>query len=243
MARIAVEDRRLQLVEATIRVMSEHGVAAATTRRIAAEANTTLATVHYCFESKQTLLREVITTIVGQLASSSVPELSNNRDLPTLVQELLEGLWAVIESEPQRQQLTYELTQFALREPDLADLARWQYELYYAECARILDAVAVATGWTWTGPVGCGGAHVADGDRRGGTRLARRWRRCPGTHGVTDLRRAARYARSGVIVGGRPPRFTQEPSAQAGRRGSLVPLGNRAREASPPAQQFRYPRQ
>jgi len=152
-ARIAVEDRRLQLVEATIRVMSEHGVAAATTRRIAAEANTTLATVHYCFESKQTLLREVITTIVGQLASSSVPELSNNRDLPTLVQELLEGLWAVIESEPQRQQLTYELTQFALREPDLADLARWQYELYCAECARILDAVAVATGWTWTVPL------------------------------------------------------------------------------------------
>ncbi len=152
-ARIAVQDRRVQLVEATIRVMSEHGVAAATTRRIAAEADTTLATVHYCFESKQTLLREVITTIVGQLASSSNPELPTDRDLPTLVQELLEGLWSVIESEPKRQQLTYELTQFALREPDLADLARWQYELYYAECARMLGAVAVATGWEWTVPL------------------------------------------------------------------------------------------
>lgn len=153
MPRIAMEDRRVQLVDATIRVMSEHGVAAATTRRIAAEANTTLATVHYCFESKQTLLREVITTIVGQLAASSDMELPTDRDLPTLIQELLGMLWAVIESEPKRQQLTYELTQFALREPDLADLARWQYELYYAECGRILAGVAEATGWTWKLPI------------------------------------------------------------------------------------------
>ena len=153
MTRIAVEDRRVQLVDATLRVMSERGVAAATTRAIAAEAKTTLATVHYCFESKQALLREVITTIVGQLAASSELNLPTDRDLPTLVQELLEGLWAVVESEPKRQQLTYELTQFALREPDLADLARWQYELYYAECARILVGVAEATGWTWTVPL------------------------------------------------------------------------------------------
>lgn len=143
----------MQLVEATIRVMSEHGVAAATTRRIAAEADTTLATVHYCFDSKQALLREVITTIVGQLAAPAALELPTDRDLPSLVQELLEGLWAVIESEPKRQQLTYELTQFALREPDLADLARWQYELYYTECSRILEGVAAAMGWTWTVPM------------------------------------------------------------------------------------------
>ena len=153
MTRVAVEDRRVQLVDATLRVMSEYGVAAATTRAIAAEAKTTLATVHYCFESKQALLREVITTIVGQLAASSELNLPTDQDLPTVVQELLEGLWAVIESEPKHQQLTYELTQFALREPDLADLARWQYELYYAECARILVGVAEATGWTWTVPL------------------------------------------------------------------------------------------
>lgn len=153
MARVAIGDRRVQLVEATLRVMSEHGVAAATTRRIAAEADTTLATVHYCFESKQTLLREVIKAIVGQLAEPATLELPTDRDLPTLVRELLEGLWTVIENEPKRQQLTYELTQFALREPELADLARWQYELYYAECGRILDAVAQATGWAWTEPL------------------------------------------------------------------------------------------
>lgn len=153
MARIAVEERRVQLVDATIRVMCEDGVAAATTRRIAAEAKTTLATVHYCFASKQALLREVIATIVGQLAGSSELALPADRDLPTMVAELLEGLWVAIESEPKRQQLTYELTQFALREPDLADLARWQYELYNAECARILDAVAEVTGSVWTLPM------------------------------------------------------------------------------------------
>ena len=153
MARIPVQDRRVQLVDATIRVMAQDGVAAATTRRIAAEAKTTLATVHYCFESKQTLLRQVLATIVGQLAGPSDLQLPTGRDLPSLVQELLEGLWVVIEGEPKRQQLTYELTQFALREPDLTDLARWQYELYYAECTHMLAGVAAATGWAWTVPL------------------------------------------------------------------------------------------
>ena len=153
MARIPVQDRRVQLVDATIRVMAQDGVAAATTRRIAAEAKTTLATVHYCFESKQTLLRQVLATIVGQLAGPSDLQLPTGRDLPSLVQELLEGLWVVIEGEPKRQQLTYELTQFALREPDLTDRARWQYELYYAECTCMLAGVAAATGWAWTVPL------------------------------------------------------------------------------------------
>ncbi len=153
MARIAVEERRLQLVDATIRVMAEHGVAAATTRRIAAEAGTTLATVHYCFESKQALLREVITTIVNQLTSPARREVPTGVELPILVRAMLEELWDIVESEPKRQQLTYELTQFALREPDLAELARWQYELYYAECRRTLQGLAEATGSSWTVPM------------------------------------------------------------------------------------------
>jgi len=152
-ARIAVEERRLQLVDATIRVMAEHGVAAATTRRIAAEAGTTLATVHYCFESKQALLREVITTIVNQLTSPARREVPTGVELPILVRAMLEELWDIVESEPKRQQLTYELTQFALREPDLAELARWQYELYYAECRRTLQGLAEATGSSWTVPM------------------------------------------------------------------------------------------
>jgi len=152
-ARIAVEERRLQLVDATIRVMAEHGVAAATTRRIAAEAGTTLATVHYCFESKQALLREVITTIVNQLTSPARREVPTGVELPILVRAMLEELWDIVESEPKRQQLTYELTQFALREPDLAELARWQYELYSAECRRTLQGLAEATGSSWTVPM------------------------------------------------------------------------------------------
>ncbi|MGZ6807940.1 MAG: TetR/AcrR family transcriptional regulator [Mycobacteriaceae bacterium] len=154
MPRVPVEERRQQLVDATIRVMVEHGVAAATTRRIAAEANTTLATVHYCFESKQALFREVITAIVNELALPANLELPRGADLPALVQGLLETMWATIELEPKRQQLTYEITQFALREPELVELARWQYALYNSELRRILDTLSAATGTTWTVDLG-----------------------------------------------------------------------------------------
>ncbi len=133
--------------------MVEDGVAAATTRRIAGEAGATLATVHYCFESKQALLREVITTLVRQLATAVRQPPRQTSDLTTLVREYLDAVWQVVEGEPKRQRLTYELTQFALREPDLAELAQWQYRLYHQECEQTLGAVARAANVSWILPV------------------------------------------------------------------------------------------
>ncbi len=153
MGRVAAEDRRQQLIEAAIRVAEREGIAATTTRRIAAEAGARLATVHYCFRSKQELLEEVLTAIITELAEAAQGDLRPGVDAGTLLREGLRSLWLVVEKEPGRQQLTYELTQYALRQPGMDSFARWQYETSYAACATHLEGIAVAAGITWSLPM------------------------------------------------------------------------------------------
>lgn len=59
MARVGAELRRQDFVEATVKVIAEHGVANATTRRIAAAADCPLATLHYVFRTKDELFYAV----------------------------------------------------------------------------------------------------------------------------------------------------------------------------------------
>src|SRR5262245_43269345 len=59
MARVGAELRRQDFVEATVKVIAEHGVANATTRRIAAAADCPLASLHYVFHTKDDLFYAV----------------------------------------------------------------------------------------------------------------------------------------------------------------------------------------
>jgi AcrR family transcriptional regulator len=54
-ARIPADVRREQFIEAAMTVIVEHGVEGATTRRIAEAAGAPLASLHYCFRSKEEL--------------------------------------------------------------------------------------------------------------------------------------------------------------------------------------------
>ena len=56
MAHVPTEVRRQQFIEAAITVIARDGVDGATTRRIADEAGAPLATLHYCFQTKENLL-------------------------------------------------------------------------------------------------------------------------------------------------------------------------------------------
>jgi len=151
--RVAAEDRRQQLIDAAIRVAERDGIAATTTRRIAAEAGARLATVHYCFRSKQELFEGVLTAIITELADAAQGDLRPGVDARTLLNEGLRALWLIVEKEPGKQQLTYELTHHALRQPGMQSFARWQYETSYAACAAHLKGIALAAGITWSLPM------------------------------------------------------------------------------------------
>jgi TetR/AcrR family transcriptional regulator, regulator of biofilm formation and stress response len=152
-ARISADQRRQELIEAAFRVMARDGVAAATTRAIVAEANAPLASFHYCFRSKEELLRELTPAIVDRMLEGAVADIKPGRDFREMLRDSIRGVWAVIEATSGEQQVLFELTQYALRNPGLEDLAAWQYERYYETAREYLQTLADAGAVEWRTPL------------------------------------------------------------------------------------------
>src|SRR3954469_19945780 len=70
MAHVPTEVRRQQLIDAAMAVISREGVDGATTRRIADEAGAPLATLHYCFQTKENLLWATFEHLAGLVRSA-----------------------------------------------------------------------------------------------------------------------------------------------------------------------------
>ena len=141
MARMPSAERRRQLTEAAIRAMARDGVARTTTRSIAAEAGVSLSVFHYCFDSKQALVEAVITTLTDHSVTVVKQALRPRTTLVETVRAGFQAYWDHVRSHPDEHMLTYELTQYALREPGFEHLARRQYELYGAAYAELIDGL------------------------------------------------------------------------------------------------------
>ncbi|MEX2324841.1 MAG: TetR/AcrR family transcriptional regulator [Nitriliruptoraceae bacterium] len=137
-----VDERRTQLVDAAITVLARDGLAGSTTRQITREAGLALGAFHYAFVSKSDLLRAVIEryadNIADVLRSTITTEID---DLTVFARHVLEGYWSVIEDTPNLQLAQYELTVYALRQPELRDLADLQYQRLADAVEQVLDHV------------------------------------------------------------------------------------------------------
>ncbi|GHI83438.1 TetR/AcrR family transcriptional regulator [Streptomyces xanthophaeus] len=139
MARMPSAERRRQLTEAAIRAMTRDGVARTTTRSIAAEAGVSLSVFHYCFDSKQALLESVITTITDHYVALVREAIQPKATLHETVRAGFRAYWDHVAAHPGEHMLTYELTQYALRQPGFEHLARRQYELYADTYTELLE--------------------------------------------------------------------------------------------------------
>lgn len=146
MARMSLAERRTQLVAAAITVMTRDGVRAATTRAVVAEAGTSLSVFHYCFESKHQLLLAVVTELAARntRTDDDAPALAGLSPRQA-VRAGLEAYWEDVLAHPAVHQLTYEVTQFCLRDPKLEPVAVQQYELYAAGVLAQFEALGVQT--------------------------------------------------------------------------------------------------
>lgn len=160
MTRIPADERRVRLVEAAIRVMVRDGVAKATTRAIVAEAQMPLGVFHYCFRSKHELLGAVVETILSRTLVPALAEARRPGDLRHILRASVQAYWDHVEAYPGEHQLTYELTQYALREEGLVDVARRQYERYVAAELEFFRAVADVAGIEWATPADVLARHV-----------------------------------------------------------------------------------
>ncbi|MDL2075047.1 TetR family transcriptional regulator [Streptomyces sp. GXMU-J15] len=153
MARRPSAERRQQLTEAAIRAMARDGVARTTTRSIAAEAGVSLSVVHYCFDSKQALIESVITTITDHYVGLVKDALRPRDTLQETVRAGLQAYWDHVRAHPDEHMLTYELTQYALRQPGFEHLARRQHELYRDVFAELIEDLRPVMGLELRVPV------------------------------------------------------------------------------------------
>ncbi|MDW4905276.1 TetR/AcrR family transcriptional regulator [Streptomyces sp. ADMS] len=153
MARKPSAERRRQLTEAAIRAMTRDGVPRTTTRSIAAEAGVSLSVFHYCFDSKQALIESVITTIMDHYVDVVREAIQPQSTLQETIRAGFRAYWDHVAAHPGEHMLTYELTQYALREPGFAHLARRQYELYADSYAELLEQLRESMGFELSVPV------------------------------------------------------------------------------------------
>ncbi|MBK3641926.1 MULTISPECIES: TetR/AcrR family transcriptional regulator [Streptomyces] len=153
MARRPSAERRRQLTEAAIRAMARDGVPRTTTRSIAAEAGVSLSVFHYCFDSKQALIESVITTLTDHSVAVVKEALRPKATLEETVRAGFQAYWDHVRAHPDEHMLTYELTQYALREPGFEHLARRQHELYGSAFAELIERLRLDRDLELTVPV------------------------------------------------------------------------------------------
>lgn len=150
---VSAEQRRRDLLDAAIRVSSEVGLAAASTRAICAEAGVQQSVFHYCFSSKEELLRELTREVVAGFVEKAVGSLAPGADVEQSIFKGLITLWETVRVQPEKQLVFYELTVGALRAPERSDIAEWQYREYYASTGQFLTRLAETAGIDWTVPI------------------------------------------------------------------------------------------
>ncbi len=153
MVRMAAAERRASLVQAALRVIAREGVAAATTRAIVAEAGMSLASFHYAFRSRDELIAELIRFVLESQSVAAAEALSIAGDLRSTIRHGLKAFLDVVAGDPLRELAMLELTQYALRNPQLGESARLQYDSYHRAAATILEAVAHQFAITWKLPI------------------------------------------------------------------------------------------
>jgi AcrR family transcriptional regulator len=146
MARVMADEHRRTLVAAAIRVMIREGVGAASTRRVAAEAGVAQATIHYVFGTKTELYRAVIEEAEANLVRAVDAALAGDAGWREEVSAAAGGAWDVVEASPGGALLLVELTTYALRDPELRDLADRLYASYQRLAEQVVGALVERSG-------------------------------------------------------------------------------------------------
>ncbi|MFI7294517.1 TetR/AcrR family transcriptional regulator [Streptomyces sp. NPDC050121] len=93
----------------------------------------------YSFDSKQALVESVITTLTDHSVSVVMEAIRPRSILEETVRAGFQAYWDHVRAHPDEHMLTYELTQYALRQPGFEELARRQYESYEEAYAELIE--------------------------------------------------------------------------------------------------------
>jgi AcrR family transcriptional regulator len=138
-------ETRAAIVRGALQALEANGIANTTTRKIAAEAGVRLATLHYHFDSKDTLLLAVLDALVAELTQILRDEIQPMLCLDDRVAGLVRAAWRYAERTVAKQIVQFELTLYALRMRGATWLAARQYDDYVRVYGAMLASGTGAT--------------------------------------------------------------------------------------------------
>lgn len=137
-ARKSLGERRQQLLDAAIEVMSERGIAGASTRAITDAAGVPQSVFHYSFDSKAALLRALLER-ESERALATAWQLDPKTDtLAEALDSAVQAQLARVRAEPKQFLVIAELTVVARTDPELLELSKWENQQYNELVAQLL---------------------------------------------------------------------------------------------------------
>lgn len=125
MTRMSLAERRQKLIAAALDVIAEQGMAAATTRAIAATAGMPLASFHYAFESHQVLMVEAFNHLVA--AERELAPVVAGTTRQEVMRSVLDGHVEALRTRGAEHRACAELADHLLRTTDQGEVvARWR---------------------------------------------------------------------------------------------------------------------
>lgn len=157
---MSVDQRRSALIESAYRVIADHGVEGATTRRICAHAGMPLASFHYAFESRTALLSAVMETAVPSDINSMLevilPHIADEGHgvdaMRANMKAQLAAFYSLLKVDPGRMQATISLGIYAHNHAELQQIGKDMYERLYEFATMGLQSSADRAHVRWTVP-------------------------------------------------------------------------------------------
>jgi AcrR family transcriptional regulator len=115
MARVPAEQRRLDFIEAAVRVIAEQGIDRATTRKIAEAADAPLATLHYCFHTKEQLFFAVFEHMSADILQGQAEAIKGHGDLAVTAARIVRATMEWSTHHPNYTRVQFDLLLWGLR--------------------------------------------------------------------------------------------------------------------------------
>ena len=152
MQRIAVEDRRAALLAGALRVIERDGIARASTRAVAAEADMPTASVHYVFASHAAMVEQLVESILSAQATGIAEAVVAAPSLRGFVEGALQGWLDRAIADPAAEVALHDVIAWSRSTPDLHHLAAAVYAQYSASVTSFVEAAGPRFGVRWRGP-------------------------------------------------------------------------------------------
>src|SRR3979411_527051 len=128
------DDRRQALVQAAFNEIAERGFEGLRTREVAAEVGVNIATLHYYFPTKESLIRGVVEYAMGRFRSTLAPHGSPSDQL----RNHLRAVHKLLQKEPELGSVMGELALRSARDKSIAAIMTEMYDAWHATMRGLL---------------------------------------------------------------------------------------------------------